>query len=75
MPKLQDKTYGEMKWDDEEFCWFSLVEVVPGDQIKVCVYAETSSVFLAVRNTHQTYNRLRFILMRKFSRKTNWFRF
>ena len=58
MPNLQDKLYGEMKWDDEEFCWFSFVEVVPGDRIQVCVYAETPLDFLAVRNTHQTYNRL-----------------
>ena len=58
MPKLQDKIYGKMKWDDEELCWSSFVEVIPGDRIQVFIYAETPLDFLAVRNTYQTYNRL-----------------
>lgn len=58
MATLRDKIYGEMNWDDESFCWVSFIENVPNEEFQICVYAETPLDFLAVRNTHQTYERL-----------------
>ncbi len=58
MATLRDKIYGEMNWDDETFCWISFIENVPNEEFQICVYAETPLDFLAVRNTHQTYERL-----------------
>ncbi len=58
MATLRDKIYGEMNWDDESFCWVTFIENVPNEEFQVCIYAETPLDFLAVRNTHQTYERL-----------------
>ena len=57
-PKLKDSLYGQMIWDDEEFCWFATVENVPNEDFQVYIYSDSPLNFLAVRNTHQTYQRL-----------------
>src|SRR5688572_20226445 len=57
-PKLKDGLYGQMIWDDEEFCWFATIENVPNEDFQVYVYSDSPLNFLTVRNTHQTYQRL-----------------
>ena len=57
-PKLKDGLYGQMIWDDEEFCWLATIENVPNENFQVYVYSDSPLNFLAVRNTHRAYQRL-----------------
>lgn len=60
IPKLSDKIYGRMSWDElseREGYWFAPMELA-GKKFDLLVYADSPLDFLAVRMTHPTYQKL-----------------
>jgi len=59
-PKLKDKIYGQMYWDDigDDTFWFARMIDESGSDFDVLIYAESPVDFLVVSRTHSTYKRL-----------------
>lgn len=59
-PKLKDKIYGQMYWDDigDDAFWFAKIIDESESDFDVLIYAESPVDFLAVSRTHSTYKRL-----------------
>lgn len=61
MPKIKDKIYGEMNWEEWDYdygFWFSNIEDEEFGEFEMLVHSNSLMDFLAVRNTHKTYNSL-----------------
>lgn len=60
-PKLKDKVYGEMFWDDldeDEAFWYAPMKTGAGEQFDLLIRAYSQADFLAVAGTHSTYRKL-----------------
>lgn len=60
-PKLKDKVYGEMfweEWDEDEAYWFAPVENEGRDRFSLLIRADSPANFLAVGFTYSTYRRI-----------------
>ena len=60
-PKLKDKLYGEMvweDWDEGEAYWYSLMKTEHGDEFSLFIRAFSLTDFMTVGGTHSTYRRL-----------------
>ena len=61
-PKLKDRLYGEMFWqdfdEDVETNWFARIENVPNEQFEVSIEVDSPLDFMAVPNTYSTYKKL-----------------
>ncbi len=60
-PKLKDKIYGEMfweEWNEDESYWFAPIENEGRDRFSLLIRADSPTDFLAVSFTHSTYRRI-----------------
>ena len=60
-PKLKDKVYGEMfweEWDEDESYWFAPVKDEKGGEFSLLIRAASPADFMAVGFTHSTYRRI-----------------
>jgi hypothetical protein len=60
-PKLKDKVYGEMfweEWDEDEAYWYAPIENEGDDSFSLLIRADSPTDFLAVGLTHSTYRRI-----------------
>ena len=60
-PKLKDKFYGEMfweEWDEDESYWYAPMANDAGDKFSLLIRADSPMNFLVVGNTHSTYKKL-----------------
>jgi len=60
-PKLKDKVYGEMfweEWDEDESYWYAPIENEANDRFALLIRADSPTDFLAVGFTHSTYRRI-----------------
>lgn len=60
-PKLRDKVYGEMfweDWDEDEAYWYAPMKDETGNTFSLLIRADSPLDFMAPRNTHSTYQNL-----------------
>ncbi len=60
-PRLKDKIYGEMfweEWDEDESYWYAPVENGQDGRFSLLIRADSLTDFLAVGFTHSTYRRI-----------------
>lgn len=61
IPKLKDKIYGEMfweEWDADEAYWYAPMKIGSGRQFSLLIRADSPTDFMTVGGTHSTYKRL-----------------
>lgn len=61
MPKLKDKVYGEMiweQWEDDLGVWYSRMKDDEYEMYEIYIHAKSPMDFLAVGRTHKTYQNL-----------------
>lgn len=59
-PKLTDKIYGQMfweDWDEDEAYWYAPVEI-EGERVSLLIEADSPMDFFAAARTHSTYQRI-----------------
>lgn len=60
-PKLKDKIYGEMfweEWDEDEAYWYAPMKIGSERTFSLLIRADSQMDFLTVRSTHSTYQKL-----------------
>ena len=60
-PKLKDKLYGEMAWEDwdeDEAYWYAPMKNEPGEEFSLFIRAYSPTDFMTVGGTHSIYRRL-----------------
>lgn len=60
-PKLKDKVYGEMFWEDweeDDMFWYAPMKTDAGERFDLSICADSQANFLAVVGTHSTYRRI-----------------
>ena len=60
-PKLKDKVYGEMvweDWDEDEAYWYAPMKNEQGDEFSLFIRAFSPTDFMTVGGTHSAYRRL-----------------
>lgn len=60
-PKLKDKIYGEMfweEWDADENYWYAPMKTDAGDGFSLLIRADSPTDFMTVGGTYATYKRL-----------------
>ena len=61
MPTIKDTIYGEMNWEEwgvDFGAWYSRMEYEENESFDLHIRANSPMDFLAIRNTHQTYQSL-----------------
>jgi hypothetical protein len=59
-PKLKDKLYGEIFWDDwdeEESFWYAPMKTDSGERFDLLIRADSPTDFMTVGRTHSTYRK------------------
>jgi hypothetical protein len=60
-PKLKDKLYGEMfweEWDEGEAYWYTPIKDESGERFELLIRADSQADFLSVAATHSAYKKL-----------------